>query len=146
MKKIFYSYEEFAKDSKLLADKIKSYNPDALIAIARGGLTLGHFLAQALNIREIYTLNSIHYENSKKLDILNIFNIPNLNGLNRAVLVDDIIDSGETMAEILKLLNSQYPNCEFKVATLFYKSSAILKPDWSINEANCWIDFFWEKI
>ncbi len=146
MKKIFYSYEEFAKDSKLLADKIKSYNPDALIAIARGGLTLGHFLAQALNIREIYTLNSIHYENSKKLDILNIFNIPNLNGLNRAVLVDDIIDSGETMAEILKLLNSQYPNCEFKVATLFYKSSAVLKPDWSINEANCWIDFFWEKI
>ncbi len=146
MKKIFYSYEEFAKDSKLLADKIKVYNPDALIAIARGGLTLGHFLAQALNIREIYTLNSIHYENSKKLDILNIFNIPNLNGLNRAVLVDDIIDSGETMAEILKLLNSQYPNCEFKVATLFYKSSAILKPDWSINEADCWIDFFWEKI
>ncbi len=146
MKKIFYSYEEFAKDSKLLADKIKVYNPDALIAIARGGLTLGHFLAQALNIREIYTLNSIHYENSKKLDILNIFNIPNLNGLNRAVLVDDIIDSGETMAEILKLLNSQYPNCEFKVATLFYKSSAILKPDWLINEANCWIDFFWEKI
>lgn len=35
---IFYSYEEFKEDVKILAKEIKEdFNPDALLAIARGG-------------------------------------------------------------------------------------------------------------
>lgn len=35
---IFYSYEEFKEDVKILAKEIKKdFNPDALLAIARGG-------------------------------------------------------------------------------------------------------------
>jgi hypoxanthine phosphoribosyltransferase len=37
--KEFYSFEEFQKDIKSLTDEIKKYNPDCLVAIARGGLT-----------------------------------------------------------------------------------------------------------
>jgi len=144
LEKIYYSYEECVKDCRALAPQLKEYNPDALIAIARGGLTLGHLLSEALETREIYTLNSIHYDGMKKLDTFDIFNIPDLSRRHRVVLIDDIIDSGESMVEILKILKDKYPHCEFKVATIYYKPTALMQPDFTIREAKGWIEFFWE--
>lgn len=48
------------------------------------------------------------------------------------------------MREILKVLKEKFPKVEFKLATLFYKNTALIKPDFSVREANEWIDFFWE--
>ena len=144
MEKIYYSYEECVQDCKTLTPKLKEYNPDALIAIARGGLTLGHLLGEALETREIYTLNSIHYDGMQKLDTFNIFNIPDLSKRHKVVLIDDIIDSGESMVEILKILKTKYPHCEFKIATIYYKPTALIQPDFTVKEAKGWIDFFWE--
>ena len=72
----FYSYDEFKVDVNLLAHEIKPYKPDVILAIARGGMTLGHFLAEALEMRDLYSINSIHYEETRKLDTIDIFNIP----------------------------------------------------------------------
>ena len=144
MNKVYYSYEDCVRDTKILAGKIKLYKPDAMIAIARGGLTLGHMLSEALNTREIYTLNSIHYDATKKLDTFEIFNIPDLTRLHKVVLVDDIVDSGESMVEILRILKEKYPHCEFRIATIFYKPTALIQPDFAVKEAKDWIEFFWE--
>lgn len=144
MEKLYYSYELFKEDTKELVEKCKGYKPDVLLAVARGGLTLGHFMAQAMDMRNLYTLNSIHYEKEQKLDTFNIFNIPDVSEAKRVLILDDIIDSGETMQEIFKLLNEKFPDVEFKLATIFYKKSAILQPDYTVREANKWIDFFWE--
>lgn len=132
------------KDTQELVNNCRIFEPEILLAVARGGLTLSHLMAQALNIRDLYTLNSIHYEGEKKLDTFNIFNIPDLSWANRVLIVDDIIDSGETMKEILSILKEKFPNIEFKIASLFYKTTALIKPDFSVREANEWIDFFWE--
>lgn len=144
MKKVYYSYENCVEDCRVLIPQIKEYNPDAMIAIARGGLVLGHLLSEALETREIYTLNSIHYDGTKKLDTFNIFNIPDLQGKQKVVLIDDIVDSGESMVEILKILKEKYPTCEFKIATLFYKPTALVQADFTVKEAQHWIEFFWE--
>jgi xanthine phosphoribosyltransferase len=144
LEKIYYGYDECITDCKVLLPFLKEYNPDALVSIARGGLVLGHLLSEALNTREIYSINSIHYEGTKKLDTFEIYNIPNLTRMNKVILVDDIIDSGETIVEVLKNLREKFPNCEFKVATIFYKKSALVQPDFSVKEAKNWIDFFWE--
>ena len=144
MKKVYYSYENCVEDCKVLLPQIKEYNPDALIAIARGGLVLGHLLSEALETREIYTLNSIHYDGTKKLDTFNIFNIPDLKGKTKVVLIDDIVDSGESMVEIIKILQEKYSDCEFKIATIFYKPTAIIQPNFTVKEAKDWIEFFWE--
>lgn len=132
------------KDTQELVNNCRIFEPEILLAVARGGLTLSHLMAQALNIRDLYTLNSIHYEGEKKLDTFNIFNIPDLSWANRVLIIDDIIDSGETMKEILSILKEKFPNIEFKIASLFYKTTALIKPDFSVREANEWIDFFWE--
>ncbi len=144
MKKVYYSYEECLGDCRVLIPQIKEYKPDALIAIARGGLTLGHLLSEALETREIYSLNSIHYDGTKKLETFDIFNIPELSRVHKVVLVEDIIDSGESMVEILKILEAKYPHCEFKTATIFYKPTALVQPDFTVKEAKNWIEFFWE--
>ena len=144
MEKLYYSYEECLKDCKVLIPKIREYKPDAMISIARGGLVLGHLLSEALEIRDIYSLNSIHYNGTKKLDTFDIFNIPDLSGKEKIVLIDDIIDSGESMMEIIKILKEKYSHCEFKIATLFYKPTALIQPDFTVKEANHWIEFFWE--
>ena len=144
MEKLYYSYELFVKDTQVLVDKCRDFEPEILLAVARGGLTLSHLMAQAMPMRNLYTLNSIHYEGELKLDTFNIFNIPDVSHAKRVLIVDDIVDSGETMREILKVLKNKFPKVEFKLATLFYKKTAVLKPDYSVREANEWIDFFWE--
>lgn len=141
----YYNYEEFDKDIKELAIQIRDeFNPDAFVAIARGGLTIGHFLAIAFKSRNLFALNSIHYDDTKKLDTIEIFNIPDLSKFKKVLIVDDIVDSGESIVEILKTLRNLYPNIEFKVATLFYKQKALIRPEFSIKEANDWIVFFWD--
>ena len=144
MEKLYYSYDLFVKDTQLLVDKCRDFEPEILLAVARGGLTLAHLMSQAMDMRNLYTLNSIHYEGDLKLDTFNIFNIPDVSHAKKVLIVDYIVDSGETIREILKVLNKKFPNVEFRLATLFYKKTAVLKPDYYIKEANQWIDFFWE--
>ncbi len=141
----FYSYEEFCEDVNILAKDIKqNFTPDAILAIARGGMTLGHFLAEALEMRDLYSLNSIHYEETRKLDTINIFNIPDLSKKTKILLVDDIIDSGETMIEIKRVLKEKFPHVELKIATVYYKDKALLHPDFYARHADDWIEFFWD--
>jgi len=140
----YYSYEEFKVDVNVLAKEIKIYQPDVILAVARGGMTLGHFLSEALEMRSLYAINSIHYEETHKLDTINIFNIPDLSKAKRVVIVDDIIDSGETMIEIERVLRVKYPDVDFKFAAIFYKENALLRPDFAAREATEWIEFFWD--
>ena len=144
--KTIYKYKEFIDDIKFLSKKIKTYNPDCLVAIARGGLTLAHFLGENLNLRDVYTINSIHYEGEKKLDTFEIKNIPNLSSHKKIVLVDDISDTGETLKEIIDILKVEYPEIEIKTATIFYKENSLIIPDFKVRIAKNWIVFFWENI
>lgn len=139
----YYSYEEFVKDIEVFCNLTKDYKPDIILAVARGGVTFGHFLAEKLEIRDLYTLNSIHYDDKQKLDTIEIFNIPKLPPYSEVLIVDDIVDSGESMWEILKILKQKFPKTIFTTGVIFYKKDAIFAPDFKIKEANDWIDFFW---
>ncbi|QPH90641.1 phosphoribosyltransferase [Campylobacter concisus] len=142
---IFYSYDEFAVDAKKMAKQIKDeFDPEVILAVARGGLTLGHSLAVALENRNLFTLNSIHYEDTNKLDTIQIFNVPDLSRYTKILLVDDIIDSGESMVEIKRELLKRYPNLDIKIATVFYKEKALLLPEFKVKEAHDWVEFFWD--
>lgn len=144
MEKLYYSYDMFVEDTQKLVNNCRDYEPDVLLAIARGGVTIAHSIAQALDMRNLYTLNSIHYEGDMKLNTFNIFNIPDLSNAKRVLIIDDIVDSGESMEKILEVLKEKFPKVDFKLATLFYKKTAIVQPDYTVKEATQWIDFFWE--
>ncbi len=145
MKTFNYTYDLFKNDTQELVNKCRQFEPDAILAIARGGLSLSHHIAQALNIRNLYTLNSIYYEDDIKQEKITIFNVPDIKNAKKILIVDDIVDSGKTLKTVTKLINDKFPNAICKTATLFYKKTAHFQPDYTINEATHWINFFWES-
>jgi len=144
MDKIFYDYQTFTQDVKKIGDNISS-EVDSIIAISRGGLTLAHFLGEYLNIRQVYSINTISYNGETKLDRIQIFGIPNLANSKNVIVVDDISDSGRTLKNVMHTLETEYPKIKFSTATIFYNEKTIFKPNIYIRKSDKWIDFFWEK-
>jgi len=143
--KQYYSYESFKIDTNSLVAMIEPYKPEAIVGIARGGLTLSHSVAEGLNIREVQTIRTELYDVACKREQISLFGSCDFQNLKRVIVLDDIADSGETLKEIMNYLEDSFQDIEFKSATLFYKKTSIYEPHFWINEANNWIEFFWEK-
>ncbi len=144
IKKIYYPYSEFRKDLQTLTKKIDQ-EFDTLIPISRGGLSIGQMLGEFYGIRKVYAINTIGYEDIKKLDEVKVFHLPNLEGSNRVLIVDDIIDSGDTLIAVLDILKREYPKVIFFTASLFYKPTAVVEPTWWVKQPQGWIEFFWSE-
>ncbi|EPN6900846.1 phosphoribosyltransferase, partial [Campylobacter jejuni] len=69
---------------------------------------------------------------------------PDLSKHKKILLIDDIVDSGESLVEIKKVLLEKFPHIELKIATIFYKKTALLEPDFKAKEATEWVDFYWD--
>ena len=138
----YYPYEEFAKDIKELAKRVGEC--DAIVAIARGGLTPAHMLAEALDVRDVYIIGSRSYDDRKKVGKPILSDIPKIEA-SKVAVIDDIVDSGETMREVMAALSSQNPGVHFVSAALFYKPTACYRPDHWLKKADEWIEFFWTK-
>ena len=141
----YYSYENFQNDTNTLIENVKEYNPQVIIAIARGGLTLAHAMAEGLDIRDVQSVRTELYDGSSKRKKIELFGRCELQNKQKVLLVDDIADSGETLELVLASLKKSHPMIELKSCTLFYKKTSLIEPDFWINEANDWIDFFWER-
>lgn len=140
-----YNFREFKKDVNVLTKEIqKNIQVDAIVAISRGGFTLAHFLATKLDCRMLFCINAIGYDNTQKLETIEIFNIPDLSGFGNILIVDDIVDSGRTIEQVKQILSCKY-DARFFVASIYHKKSACIAPDFYLKEANEWIEFFWEK-
>jgi len=144
MNKIYYPYEEYKQDLKILISKIDQPF-DAILGIARGGLSMAQMLGEYYDLREVYAINTIGYDDTKKKESVEVFNIPDLKSANTILIVDDIVDSGDTLIEILKVLEIKYPKVTFLTASLFYKKTAKIAPTLYIKEPKGWIEFFWSE-
>jgi len=142
MTRTYYPYNEFRDDLRLLTQKIDQ-SFDTILGIARGGLSIAQLLGEYYDIREVYAINTIGYDDSKKNDSVEVFNIPDLTLATKVLIVDDIVDSGDTLVEVLDVLSEQYPSITFHTASLFYKKTAKITPTWYVKEPKGWIDFFW---
>jgi len=144
MERIYYDYDTFTRDLKALADKSEG-GYDALVAIARGGMTMAHMLGEYWDIRPVFVINAIGYDATEKRDRVHLFNVPDLKGYKKVLIVDDIADSGETLEAVRQTLEEKNPGIRFQSATLFYKPlKSCVEPDfWVRSIGKEWIDFFW---
>ena len=142
MQKIYYPYEEFRDDLKILIGKIDQ-DFDAILGIARGGLSMAQLLGEYYDLREVYSINTVGYEDTHKNESVEVFNIPELKSSTKVLIVDDIVDSGDTLVEVLAVLHEKYPNVTFITASIFYKKTAKITHTWYVKEPKGWIDFFW---
>lgn len=127
-----------------------NFCPDLLIGVARGGLVPLAYLAseKLLNNRNTRTINVQSYSDEKKratIQITSPFYTQDLQHIKSILVIDDLVDTGNTIHEILLMLKKDLPNATIKVATLFYKPKSIIKPDYFVAETKDWIVFPWEK-
>lgn len=141
----YYSYADFKNDTNSLVLQTTEFEAEAIVAIARGGLILSHALAEGLEIRDVQSIRTELYDKQSKREKIAIFGSCNFNETKRVLVVDDISDSGETLDAVMEYLRENFKDIEFKSATLFYKETSIHEPDFWINIADDWIDFFWER-
>lgn len=136
MNELIYTWDNFFNDAEKLARVILPNKPQSLIVVTRGGLFLGALLSEYLNIPLIDTVCVSSY-NEQERQVLKIIKEARY-GLPNALIIDGIIDSGETLKHLTEKYNT-------KSAALFYKpATAIIKPDYYLNETDKWVKFPWE--
>ena len=142
----YYGYDEFLSDMKALKAKLSTMQIDAIVFAIRGGASMAHLLAEGMNIKSVFALNASSYDGQQKLSRPILSNIPTLpESAKKILIVDEIVDSGETMAEITKVMRERYGDREFLSACIFQRPTAIFEADFYIQNTDEWIDFYWER-
>ena len=141
------TWAEFGNAGRELALQIveSGYDPEIVIAVARGGLlpaghlayALGLKLADAINV-EFYT--DVHETLPDPVLLAPMLDFEALRG-RRLLVVDDVADSGRTLALVLDLLRDR--GADARSAVLYRKSASTVVPDFTWRRTDDWIVFPW---
>ena len=117
---------------------MKEWHPDEIFGIQLGGVVPAVLVAKQLNHDSIsaFELDNLGIPVYKKFTAESI------------LIVDDIIDSGETMTTLHEYFQYHYPEVDIRTAGLIYKShTSTHKPDYYgvETESNDWVVFPWER-
>ncbi|MGP7959969.1 phosphoribosyltransferase [Sanguibacter sp. A247] len=141
------TWETFGHASRELAQQVydSGFRPDVVVAIARGGLVPGGAVAYALGTKGVGTLNVEFYTDIGQTladprvlpPLMDTSDLPGAHVL----VVDDVADSGRTLALVMEMLSTQ--GAEARSAVLFTKPRSIVRPDYSWKDTDLWITFPW---
>ncbi len=140
------SWEEIVEWTRLLAKKIKEsgYKPDVVIAVARGGYVPARLLCDFLGVENLVSIQSQHWtEAAKKAEkaIIKFQYKIDLTGY-KAILVDDIVDTGESVKLAKEFIEKEWKPDELRTAAMQWISPvAKIKPDYYAIEVKEWIWF-----
>jgi len=140
------SWDDIVKWSRELAKKIKEsgFKPDVVVAVARGGFIPARLICDFLGVENLLSLQSQHWTEAAKAAERAIIKFPykiDLTG-KKVLLVDDIVDTGESLALAKKYILENWRPKELRIATLqWIKPVAKIKPDYYLIEVTEWVWF-----
>lgn len=138
--KEFISWEQYAKDTLVLADKLKKCGRsfDSIIVVTRGGLFVASIISAELNLKHIDTFCLSSYSNHELNEIREL-KAPVIDVKN-ALFLDDLSDSGNTA----RYVKEKYKDCFF--ACVYVKPKGKNAPDLYVKEysQDTWIVQPWE--
>jgi uncharacterized protein len=141
------TYQRFGDAVRELAQQIadSGYRPDVVIAVARGGLIPAGALAYALGTKAAGTLNVEFYTDVEETLPDPVVLEPLLDtaalGDRQLLVVDDVADSGRTLALVMELVRQH--GAHARSAVLYTKPRTIIRPDYSWRDTDLWITFPW---
>lgn len=139
------SWDEYHSLARRLAAQFLSDNArvDEIVAISRGGLTLGHLLTDLLRVPiSTFTIQSYSdLQTRGEAKITKPLTVP-LDG-KKILLVDDVADSGTTLVRALEYLKMYTPK-KIYTLTMYYKPHSVYKPDYFAKTTSAWIMFPYE--
>ncbi|MEW6222004.1 MAG: phosphoribosyltransferase [Candidatus Hadarchaeota archaeon] len=118
------------------------YNPNLLVALARGGWIPGRILSDLLENENIATIRVEHY-----IDIYKTLEKPEITQPlpidvkgKKILLVDDIADSGKSLKMVRDHLVKQGAK-EVKICALYCKPWSVITPEFCARKTDAWIWF-----
>ena len=141
------TWDTFGQACRELAASVvaSDFEPEILIAVARGGLLPGGGLSYALGIKltdainvEFYT--DVHETLPDPVLLAPLLDTDSIKG-RRLLVVDDVADSGRTLALVLDLLREH--GAEARSAVLYAKPKSQVRPDFVWKQTDQWIVFPW---
>lgn len=121
------------------------YDPDIILAIARGGLLAAGALGYALAVKNLYTMNVEFYTGvDERLPVPMILPpVPDLVELRfaRVLVVDDVADTGHTLKIVREFFAGRVK--EVRTAVLYEKSHSVVQCDYVWKHTDQWINFPW---
>jgi len=141
------TWEAFGEASRELAVQVarSGYEPDMILAIARGGLMPAGALGYALAVKNTYTLNVEYYSGvNERLPIpIMLPPVPSMVDIrdSRVLIVDDVADTGHTLKLVNEFCLGQVR--ESRIAVLYEKPRSIVKVDYCWRRTDKWVNFPW---
>ncbi len=129
--------------AQIVADD--GYQPEIILAIARGGLFVAGSLGYALGVKNLYVMNVEYYTGvEERLDVpvalppyLDTVDLKDSNVL----IVDDVADTGATLAYVHGFCQGEV--AEVRSAVLYEKPPSIIKCEYVWKPTDRWINFPW---
>jgi hypoxanthine phosphoribosyltransferase len=142
---IFEQSLELAQKIRYDQKKLGKPQFQVIVGVSRGGLVLARLLSDLLEIENVVITKSEYYsgmgKKNKKPKITQKIQ-KDISGKN-VLLVDDVADTGESLIEIKKHIQSKRPKY-LAVATLYLKPWSKRIPDYFVSKTQAWIIFPWE--
>jgi hypoxanthine phosphoribosyltransferase len=155
MTNLYVSWEEYHAKIELLAAKIyqSEWEFDQILCLARGGLRVGDILSRIyqkpLAILSASSYGGGHSQERGKLAIAHNITMTTETLGNRILLVDDLVDSGVTLAGTSEWLRQHqgFTITELRSAVLWFKACSVTTPDYYVDflADNPWIQQPFEK-
>lgn len=158
MEKIYITAQSLLEDSFRLAAEVykDGFRPQFIIGIWRGGTPVGIAVQEFFDYKKVHTdhiavRTSSYYginQQSKTIKVHGLqYLIENANADDGLLIVDDVFDSGRSIAALLeqtrKLMRLNVPK-DIRIATPWYKPSnnkTSITPDYFIHETSEWLVF-----
>lgn len=137
----------YGRAARELAQQVadSDFQPDIILAIARGGLFAAGSLGYALSVKNLYVMNLEFYTGvGERLDVP-VMLPPYLDKVDltdaRILIVDDVADTGHTLKVVHEFCQDVV--AESQTAVLYEKSHSLVKCDYVWKQTDLWINFPW---
>lgn len=141
------TWETFGAATDELATQIHNsgFDPEIVIAVARGGMIPGGALTYSLGVKLTDAINVEFYTDVEEtlpdpVLLAPMLDTDSIRG-KRILVVDDVADSGRTLALVLKLLRGF--GADVRSAVLYAKPTTVINPDFVWKATDKWIVFPW---
>jgi hypoxanthine phosphoribosyltransferase len=137
----------FGTASRDLAAQVadSGFRPDIVLAIARGGLTVGGALGYALSVKNCFAISVEYYTGiDTRLDVPVVLPpMPDLVAVRdlNVLIADDVADTGDTLSMVRHIIEDHVK--EARSAVLYKKPRSIIEPDYVWRVTDQWITFPW---
>jgi len=121
------------------------YQPDMILAIARGGLFIAGSLGYALSVKNLYVMNVEYYTGvDERLDVP-VMLPPYVDFVDledaKILIADDVADTGHTLAMVRDHCLERV--AEVRSAVLYEKPSSVVTCEYVWRHTDKWINFPW---